>query len=781
MFQVEEKEEDVEDFEQLAKKLEEASPLEIMDKALQKFRSNIAIAFSGAEDVALIEYARLTGRPFRVFSLDTGRLNPETYRLFDAVEKQYGIRIEYTFPDAVEVQALVRNKGLFSFYEDGHQECCRVRKVRPLRRALKGLKAWITGQRKDQSPGTRSEIPIVQVDPVFEGLDGGVGSLVKWNPLANVEGGDVWNFLRTMDVPVNALHAQGYVSIGCEPCTRPVLPGQHEREGRWWWEDAKAKECGLHKGNIKKEDDTTADLAPAIVHDIFESNNVVALSRGGIENLLKLGNRKEPWLVVLYAPWCPFCQAMEASYVELAEKLAVKGVKVAKFRADGDQKEFAKQELQLGSFPTILLFPKSAPRAIKYPSEHRDVDSLMSFVNLLRKRIHHIVNSTKTYLGLGNSRDELSAVIRALDILQAVASNTAVFGYSMENRIVPSSFSSYAASARDGRKEQVFTFCYLVDSLGLTATLAESISKKASFRDKGNPDSVLRLLRSYGFTDSQISSIVTNYPRLLLLDAEKCLGPKLQVIKSMEGASSSGQLIETISKVPKLLGMKGDKTITRYYDIVKETMESGKSSKFEKLCHSLPRGMQQNKIRNVSVLRELGVPQRLLSPLLVSDHKLVCGDGKFKETLKKFAMMVKRFPPCLNMSAERVKKRTKFLVKKKNKLMLRKMKWSLNAVASFPQVLGVSMEKRIVPRCNVMKALMLKGLLGDRDSILPDKESVLLCTDEEFLDSLLDAEKYLVPKLNSQQSKGASAPELSEIVLKVPKILRKEGDKTISR
>ncbi|RIA04504.1 hypothetical protein BRARA_K01250 [Brassica rapa] len=412
-----------------------------------------------------------------------------------------------------------------------------------------------------------------------------------------------------------------------------------------------------------------------------------------------------------------------------------------------------------------------------------------------------------------------------------------------------SSFSSYAASARNCRKEQVFTFCYLVDSLGLTTTVAESVSKKASFKDKGNPNAVLRLLRSYGFTDSQISSIVTNYPRLLLLDAEKCLGPKLQVIKSMEGASSSSdRLIETISKVPKLLGMKGDKTISRYYDVVKETMESGKSFKFEKLCHSLPHGMQQNKIRNASVLRELGVPQRLLNPLLVSDHKLVCGDGKFKETLKKvidmgfdptssqfvqalgavrklgdkeiqekvnvygklgfsirdvwemflkypislrfsednvtqtfkilktcglieeeilsvfkkfpqcigysrqkiynslktffglgfninqFSMMVKRFPPCLNMSAERLKKRTKFLVKKKNKLMLRKMKWSLNAVASFPQVLGVSMEKRIVPRCNVMKALMLKGLLGDRESILPDKESVLLCTDEEFLD-----------------------------------------------
>jgi adenylyl-sulfate reductase (glutathione) len=119
--------------------------------------------YSGAEDVALIEYAHLTGRPFRVFSLDTGRLNPETYCLFAEVEKRYNIRIEYMFPDAVEVEALVRAKGLFSFYEDGHQECCRIRKVRPLKRALKGLRAWITGQRKDQSPGTRANVPIVQV------------------------------------------------------------------------------------------------------------------------------------------------------------------------------------------------------------------------------------------------------------------------------------------------------------------------------------------------------------------------------------------------------------------------------------------------------------------------------------------------------------------------------------------------------------------------------------------------------------------------------------------
>ncbi|XP_010910189.1 5'-adenylylsulfate reductase 3, chloroplastic [Elaeis guineensis] len=384
-----EKEEEEVDYDRLARELENSSPLEIMDKALEKFGNDIAIAFSGAEDVALIEYARLTGRPFRVFSLDTGRLNPETYRFFDAVEKHYGIHIEYMFPDAVEVQAFVRSKGLFSFYEDGHQECCRVRKVRPLRRALKGLRAWITGQRKDQSPGTRAQIPVVQADPSFEGMDGGIGSLIKWNPVANVEGKDIWNFLRTMDVPVNSLHSQGYVSIGCEPCTRPVLPGQHEREGRWWWEDAKAKECGLHKGNIaqqgvQKSGSDGNGAATINKSDIFETQAIVNLSRPGIENLLRMENRREPWLVVLYAPWCRFCQGMEASFVELAEKLSGTGIKVGKFRADGDLKPFAQQELQLRSFPTILFFPKHASRPIKYSSERRDVDSLLAFINALR-------------------------------------------------------------------------------------------------------------------------------------------------------------------------------------------------------------------------------------------------------------------------------------------------------------------------------------------------------------------------------------------------------------
>jgi hypothetical protein len=110
--------------------------------------------------------------------------------------------------------------------------------VRPLRRQLGTLKAWITGQRKDQSPGTRMAVPVVEVDPVFEGVAGGPGSLIKYNPLSNMSSAEVWNFLRVMGVPTNKLHECGYISIGCEPCTRPVLPNQAEREGRWWWEDA---------------------------------------------------------------------------------------------------------------------------------------------------------------------------------------------------------------------------------------------------------------------------------------------------------------------------------------------------------------------------------------------------------------------------------------------------------------------------------------------------------------------------------------------------------------
>ncbi|MEC7120572.1 MAG: phosphoadenylyl-sulfate reductase [Pseudomonadota bacterium] len=208
---------------------------------------DVAISFSGAEDVVLIDMAASLRLPFRVFSLDTGRLHPETYQFFEAVRKHYQLNIEFCFPDAQAVQALVTEKGMFSFYTDDHKECCGIRKVQPLRQKLATLDGWVTGQRKDQSP-TRTDVPLVQTDVGFSGEG---KQLVKYNPLANWSSAEVWSYIRMMEVPYNALHERGFISIGCEPCTKPVLPNQHEREGRWWWEEATHKECGLHGGNLK--------------------------------------------------------------------------------------------------------------------------------------------------------------------------------------------------------------------------------------------------------------------------------------------------------------------------------------------------------------------------------------------------------------------------------------------------------------------------------------------------------------------------------------------------
>lgn len=238
------------DIDTLRSELEGQSPRAILKAALQRY-DNIAISFSGAEDVVLIEMAHKLTDNLQVFTLDTGRLHPETYEFVEKVRKHYGIEIEVLFPDAAEVQDLVNRKGLFSFYEDGHSECCGIRKVNPLKRKLATVDAWITGQRKDQSPGTRNDVPVVQEDTAFSTED---KALVKFNPLANWTSKEVWDYIRMSEAPYNELHEKGFVSIGCQPCTRPVLPGQHEREGRWWWEESTKKECGLHAGNLIAKD-----------------------------------------------------------------------------------------------------------------------------------------------------------------------------------------------------------------------------------------------------------------------------------------------------------------------------------------------------------------------------------------------------------------------------------------------------------------------------------------------------------------------------------------------
>ncbi len=238
---------DLADVERLSRTCADKEPQEILALALAEFSPSLAISFSGAEDVVLVDMAVKEGGAFHVFSLDTGRLHPETYQFLDRVRAHYGIVIDVLFPDAAAVQALVREKGLFSFYQDGHKECCGIRKVKPLRRALARFGAWVTGQRRDQSPGTRATVPVVEIDDAH----GEAGKpLVKFNPLSRWSSKQVWAYIREHGVPYNALHDRGFVSIGCEPCTRPINPGQHEREGRWWWEEETKKECGLHLRNV---------------------------------------------------------------------------------------------------------------------------------------------------------------------------------------------------------------------------------------------------------------------------------------------------------------------------------------------------------------------------------------------------------------------------------------------------------------------------------------------------------------------------------------------------
>ena len=193
----------------------------------------------GAEDMVLTDLIVKAKLPIEIFSLDTGRLPPETYDLMAAVHKHYGLKLKVYFPQAEEVESYVRQHGINAFYDSVtlRKACCYARKVEPLKRALAGKRAWITGLRAQQAT-TRSGLP-------FREYDEGNG-LEKFNPLSDWTEKEVWTYIKQHAVPYNALHDKFYPSIGCAPCTRAISPGEDVRAGRWWWENADTKECGLH-------------------------------------------------------------------------------------------------------------------------------------------------------------------------------------------------------------------------------------------------------------------------------------------------------------------------------------------------------------------------------------------------------------------------------------------------------------------------------------------------------------------------------------------------------
>jgi phosphoadenosine phosphosulfate reductase len=192
-----------------------------------------------AEDMVITDLILKAGLPIGIFSLETGRLHPETLAVIDQVKATYGYDVQLYKPQDAAVADYVAQNGLNAFYDsvEMRRECCRIRKVEPLGRALAGNKAWVTGQRRSQST-TRAQLDIEEDDPAH--------GMTKFNPLADWSEEDVWNYIRANDVPYNALHDQGFPSIGCAPCTRAIQPGEDVRAGRWWWENPDSKECGLH-------------------------------------------------------------------------------------------------------------------------------------------------------------------------------------------------------------------------------------------------------------------------------------------------------------------------------------------------------------------------------------------------------------------------------------------------------------------------------------------------------------------------------------------------------
>ena len=222
-------------------RLTNATPQEVLRWTIERFGSHVALACSfSIEDCVVLDMAHQIDRSIRVFALDTGRLPDETYLTAERIRAKYGTVIEWHFPEREPVERLVQLKGLYSFRDslEERHECCGIRKVAPLGRALGGLAAWITGLRREQSV-TRSAAPVVEFDREH-------GGIAKINPIIAWTTEEVRRYATERRVPIHPLHDRGYPSIGCAPCTRAVAPGEHPRAGRWWWENPENKECGLH-------------------------------------------------------------------------------------------------------------------------------------------------------------------------------------------------------------------------------------------------------------------------------------------------------------------------------------------------------------------------------------------------------------------------------------------------------------------------------------------------------------------------------------------------------
>ena len=227
--------------EELNKKFQDSTPQEILEYFIKNSDENIALSSSfGAEDQVITDMMLNIDKNVNIFSLDTGRLPYETYSVMDSTNLKYGIKVNVYFPNDNDVENLYKTQGINGFYESiqNRKDCCYVRKIAPLKRALKGLDIWVTGLRASQSV-TREDMAAFEWDTGNQ--------VIKFNPLINWSEEDVWEYIKKNSVPYNKLHDKGYPSIGCAPCTRAVKEGEDVRSGRWWWENPEHKECGLHK------------------------------------------------------------------------------------------------------------------------------------------------------------------------------------------------------------------------------------------------------------------------------------------------------------------------------------------------------------------------------------------------------------------------------------------------------------------------------------------------------------------------------------------------------